>query len=96
MIADHYCGQLQPHLAHTWTPPAIAGVAMYVSVHQCAGLIVDPIDRNCRGDEGVDVADLRDALDLDPVEIASQHAFWGNDPSGYCDCPDCMSSDDTW
>lgn len=36
-IAGHYCGQTQPHAAHTWQTLPTYGSAMFVITHQCAG-----------------------------------------------------------
>lgn len=37
-VAGHYCGQTQPHAAHTWQTPPIYGQATFISTYQCAGL----------------------------------------------------------
>lgn len=36
-IAAHYCGQTQPHAAHTWQTPPIYGATTFISTYQCAG-----------------------------------------------------------
>lgn len=38
LIAKHYCGQAQPHAAHSWTTPPIYGTATITNYYQCAGL----------------------------------------------------------
>lgn len=37
LIAGHYCGQTQPHAAHTWQTPPTYGSAAFISTYQCAG-----------------------------------------------------------
>lgn len=36
-ITGHYCGQVQPHNAHTWETPPTYGSATFISIYQCAG-----------------------------------------------------------
>jgi hypothetical protein len=39
-IGGHFCGQQQPHAAHTWQTPPVYGTSTYPAAHQCAGLSV--------------------------------------------------------
>ncbi|HET7736738.1 MAG TPA: hypothetical protein VFK52_12230 [Nocardioidaceae bacterium] len=41
-IAGHFCGQKQPHAAHTWQTPPTYGATYVIGVYQCAGLFVAP------------------------------------------------------
>jgi hypothetical protein len=36
-ISGHFCGQWQPHDAHTWQTPAAYGAVTFIGTYQCAG-----------------------------------------------------------
>lgn len=41
-IAGHFCGQWQPHAAHTWTTPPAFGSITFIGTYQCAGYQPSP------------------------------------------------------
>lgn len=56
-IAPDYCGQRQPHAAHSWETPPIYGSASFIVSHQCAGLSVVVEPGLCWHDSGIGLSD---------------------------------------
>ena len=72
-IGADYCGQKQPHSAHTWRDPGVYGSIQIRTERQCAGITAEVAPGACWNDSGVGVPGLSDGVTY-LCELRAGHA----------------------